>query len=244
MKRRTAKRILLAAAALLVIAGAVFLLLPVREVSYSGNAYYSDAQLQAYIFGEKLPRYFTVRLREIFRDHAQIPFVERYELHFSGNRGIDVTIYEKQLAGYLVFQDYYLYFDWDGTIVEISQRKMDGIYHVEGLTSSRAVVGEKLLVNDENLRTILTIAQFVNEERVLWQSEEKLLGDLVDCIRFRGSGVSLLLPGITVQLGTGENMQEKLFLMADMLPELAGREGTLYLDNYREGSGGSGYIFK
>ena len=48
----------------------------------------------------------------------------------------------------------------------------------------------------------------------------------------------------TVQLGTGENMQEKLFLMADMLPELAGREGTLYLDNYREGSGGSGYIFK
>ena len=244
MKKRIKKRIFLAAAGIVLIVGAVFLLLPVRQVTYRGNDYYTEDQLQSYIFGQKMPRYITVRLREMFRDHTEIPFVEYYELRFERGRKITVTIYEKMLAGYLTYQDFYLYFDWDGTIVEISREKMEGLYRVEGLSSSRNVVGEKLLVNDENLRTILTIAQFISKEEILWGGRKMLIGDMTDCIRFRSSGVSLELPGITVQLGGSANMQEKLFLMADMLPELSGREGTLYLDEYREGVSNPAYIFK
>ena len=244
MKRRPGRMIIGGILLILLITGAVLLLLPIRSVTFRGNEYYSDEQMKQRIFGDELPSYRIARLREIFRDHEDIPFVERYELKFEAGRKITVTVYEKTLAGYLHFQDYYLYFDWDGTIVEISQRRIEHLYEVTGLDMAHAVVGEKLPVDDGNIRTILTIEQCVNEEYLVWKGERIRLGDITKQIRFGTGGVTLLLEDISVQLGSDEGMQEKLFLMADMLPELSGREGTLYLDTYREGASGQTYVFK
>ena len=58
------------------------------------------------------------------------------------------------------------------------------------------------------------------------------------------AGVSVVLGDITVLFGTAENLEAKLSVMCDTLPELYGRKGTLYLDTYKPGQLHPTYIFK
>ena len=229
----------------LLAAAVVFLLLPVKSISFEGNAYYSEKDLRDRIFGDEKPRYYIVRIKELLGGHADIPFVEHYELHFEEERKITVRLYEKQLAGYLTFQNYYLYFDWDGVLVESSTQKLDGLYEVTGLDIRHAVVGEKLPVADEYvIRTVQTISQYISREEIMLGGQKKRLGDLCRSIRFQSGGVSVEYGDISVFLGGSDNMEAKLFLMTDILPELLGRRGTLYLDSYRSGTAHPTYAFK
>lgn len=239
------KKIFLAVLGVLLIALAALMLVPAGEIRFEGNNYYSAEELKERIFGEGRPRYLLVRAGEMLGRHKDIPFVERYGLSFGPGLDISVVVYEKALAGYILFQDYYLYFDWDGTLVETSSRRLEDVYEVSGLSISHAVVGEKLpLGEDGKINSILTITQFLNRERIRWGTEELLLGDLAKRIRFGSDGIILELEDIRVLLGGGDNMEAKLFVMADMLPSLKGRKGTLYLNIYRAGADSPSYVFK
>ena len=49
---------------------------------------------------------------------------------------------------------------------------------------------------------------------------------------------------MAVLLGAGTDLETKLSVMCDTLPELYGRKGTLYLDTYKQGELHPSYIFK
>ncbi len=233
--------ILLAAAAALVILA----LIPAGTIRYEGNAYYSEEELTKEIFGDSKPRFFVALLQEKLGGHKAIPFVDHYEVQFGRGRSITVHLYERSLAGYLRFQDYNLYFDWSGTVVESSRQRIEDVFEVTGLAVSHAVVGEKLPVTDSNvIDTVLSISQFLKTETIQWNGEETRLADLAEKIRFSSEGVSVSFGDIDVLLGSADSIDSKLFLMADILPELAGRKGTLYLDNYQSGAVRPHYVFK
>ena len=239
------KKWLLAIALVLAAALVVLALIPAGTIRYEGNAFYSEETLTKEIFGDSKPRYFVVRLQEMLTKHKEIPFVDHYEVRFGSGRSITVQLYERSLAGYLRFQDYNLYFDWTGMVVESSREKIDGVFEVTGLGVDHAVVGEKLPVSDSNMiDSILTIGQFLKKENISWGGSETMLSSLAQRIRFTSDGVFVDLSGISVFLGGDDNMDAKLFLMADILPELYGRKGTLYLDNYQTGAVRPHYVFK
>lgn len=238
-------RIILIFLGLLLIGGAVLLLLPVKQISFNGQTVYSESELKELIFGSEEPRYYWVRLKEMISSHRDIPFLARYDLSFGPDRSIQVYLYEKTLAGYIAFQNYYLYFDWDGVLVEIGSQRLAGLYEVKGLSVSHAVKGEKLPVSDGDiLHSILSISQFLSSEKVNYPEGELLLGDLCEGIRFRSDGVLLEFGDIEVFLGDSDNIQSKLYVMEDILPELKGRRGILYLDSYRSGATHPSYVFK
>lgn len=225
-------------------AGALFLL-PTKGISFSGQSVYSESELKELIFGGEAPPYFWVRIKEMIGSHRDIPFLARYDLSFGPDRSIQVYLYEKSLAGYIAFQNYYLYFDWDGILVEIGSQRLPELYEVKGLNVSHALIGEKLPVTDGDiLHSILSISQFLSSEKVSYSEGEILLGDLCDGIRFRSDGILLEFGDIEVFLGDSENIQSKLYVMEDILPELKGRRGILYLDSYRSGVTHPSYIFK
>jgi len=240
------KKILPIVLTVLILGGAVvLLLLPAGNIRFDGNEYYSEAELKELIFGEEEPRYFLVRLQEWLGRHTDIPFVESYSLHFGEKRSIRVQIYERSLAGYLSFQNYHLYFDWSGTIVETNSRRIDGIYEITGLEISQAVVGQKLPLSDEShLRSILSITQFLNSESYREGSREVPFSEAAQSIHFQGNNVSVVLKDITVFLGSSDNLEPKLYLMCDILPSLAGRKGTLYLDTYSSAATHPSYTFR
>nr|MBQ6242522.1 hypothetical protein [Lachnospiraceae bacterium] len=232
--------------ALSVVAVLVILaLIPAGTIRYEGNEYYSEEELTKQVFGDTKPRYFVALLQEKLGNHTEIPFVDHYEVQFGPGRDITVRLYERSLAGYLRFQDYNLYFDWSGTVVESSKQQVEGVFEVTGLGVDYAVVGEKLPVADSTaIDSVLTITQFLKKESIRWNGTETKLADLAQRIRFSSDGVSVDLGDIEVLLGSAENMDAKLFLMEDILPELAGRKGTLYLDNYQTGTVRPHYVFK
>ncbi|MBO4837856.1 MAG: hypothetical protein J5493_00595 [Lachnospiraceae bacterium] len=233
--------IVLAVAAVLV----VLALIPAGTIRYEGNAYYEEEELTKRVFGDSKPRYFVALLQEKLGRHKEIPFVDHYDVQFGPGRDITVRLYERSLAGYLRFQDYNLYFDWSGTVVESSRQQVDGVFEVTGLGVDYAVVGKRLPVADSTaIDSILTISQFLKKESVAWNGTETPLASLAKRIRFSSDGVSVDFGDIEVLLGSAENMDAKLFLMADILPELAGRKGTLYLDNYQSGAVRPHYVFK
>ena len=239
------KKIFLALSGVLLALLILLLLLPVGQIRIEGNSYYSEEELKDRIFGDNKPRYLVARIGEMLGRHREIPFVERYSLDFGPGLDIRVTVYEKALAGYILFQNYYLYFDWDGTLVETSSRRVEDVYEVSGLSISHAVVGEKLPVGEGGkISSILTISQFLNREKIDLGAEEILLGSLAKRIHFSNEGILLELEDIKVLLGGGDNMEAKLFVMADMLPALKGRKGTLYLNTFKPGAAHPSYIFK
>ena len=60
-----------------------------------------------------------------------------------------------------------------------------------------------------------------------------------------GSGdVELYIGEVTVELGSAENVSGKVGELANILPELTGLSGTLYLDTYNEADSTPTYTFK
>lgn len=230
--------------ALLAAAGVIIALWPMDAVHFTGNSYYSERDLEQRFFGSVGEhRLLETRLR--LSQDISIPFVEKYSVRYNGLREVTIQIYEKSLSGYFFSQGYYLYFDWDGTLVESSERLIEGVCKVSGLELGYAVLGETLPVKDRNLFAgILQITQFVQSQSVKIGGEARPLSRELDEIHFSGTNVSLIFDKVKVQLGDFSNLTDKLSLMASILPELEGKDGTLLLDGYTPGSVHSSYIFK
>ncbi len=242
-RRFTPKKILLLAALLLLLTGAGLFFVPVRTVTFEGNSYYQEDELRELIIkGRRALPFFAA---EKLKSHPVIPFIEKYTVSFDSWRDVRIQVYEKSLAGYLSFQNYCLYFDWDGVMVESSSRKLAGIPEVTGLKPAHVVLGEKIPAEyDSCFRTILIINQFLNSTQINWEGRDIRLSEIADKLSFSDEDATVVFGKINVLLGGSEHMEEKLFLMADMLPELYGREGTLYLDTYVEGQAHPSYVFK
>ncbi len=220
------------------------LFIPVGEIRYEGNAYYSDEELSEALlsggFGKSL---LLLWARDRLLPHKEMSFLEKYKMRFSG-RSVRVTVYEKALAGCIPFQDYYMYFDWDGVVVESSHRRLAEVPEISGLNLKYAVLGEKLPVEKESLiSTMLVISQFLQNNGIRVDGTEKSLLELANGLDFSGGSITVKFGSLQVSLGEADKLEEKLGVMADILPSLAGRSGKLYLDNYRTSAVHPSYVF-
>ena len=240
------KRFLILFAALILLMLIVTCVLPIRDFAIEGeNSYYSPNELKEKILEGKSDRALIFFLQEKLTKHKEIPFIQKYTLSFHGFRHVTAKVYEKTVIGFMRFQQYYLYFDWDGTLVESSEMRLPGIFEVTGFDNDHAVLGEKIKVADpDSFSSILTITQFLESNRAALNGEEKTLAEWAERLHFTTAGVSVIFGDITVLLGSGKDLEEKLSVMCDTLPELYGRKGTLYLDTYRSGQAHPSYIFK
>ena len=138
---------------------------------------------------------------------------------------VKIEVYEKTLAGYVEHLERYMYFDKDGIVVESSKEKTPGIPMVTGLSFDHVILYEPLPVEDEGIfKDILSITQLVNKydlsvDRIYFGSDDSL---------------TLYFEGIKAALGTGENLDEKVMRLQDVLPSLKGKTGTLKMENYTE----------
>ena len=240
------KRFLLVFLGVLLLMAVITCVLPIKSFTIEGeNSYYSHNELKAKILEGKSDRALIYYLQERLTKHRTIPFIEKYTVSFRGFRHVTAKVYEKSVIGYIRFQQYYLYFDWDGTLVESSEMRIPWIFEVTGLDNDHAVLGEKIKVSDpDSFNSILTITQFLESNKVTLDGKETKLADWAERIHFSQAGVSVVFGDITVLLGSGKDLEAKLSVMCDTLPELYGRKGTLYLDTYKNGEAHPSYIFK
>ncbi len=228
-----------------ILAVAVFLLLAVvagicsikiQNITVTGNEKYTDEEVVNLVFPDDVSKSTVFcYLREHFGKHEKIPFVEDYKLVIKGLTSAEIIVYEKSVVGYVSYMSSYMYFDKDGIIVESANKQLAGIPWITGLKFGHIVLYQKLpLESDRIFEEILNLTQVLSIYELS-----------VDRIQYNTLGEATLYMGeIEVILGSNDGLNGKIAELRDMLPQLEGRSGTLYLENYDETKTNPMYTFK
>lgn len=232
-KKRTG---ILAAVIIMLLLVIVVLSVKITDITVTGNKRYTDEQMTGILFPDNVSRN-TVYcyLRDRFKKHEPIPFVEDYKIVFQGLGKVEIIVYEKSIVGYVSYMSSYMYFDKDGIIVESANRMLPGIPWITGLKFGHIVLYQKLPVESQRIfEEILNLTQILS----IYEMN-------VDKIQYNSFNEATLYMGdIEVVLGNNESLNGKIAELSDMLPELKGLKGTLYLDTYDETNSGTMYAFK
>lgn len=224
------------AAAVLLVAGILFFSVNVTSVAVTGTTRYTDEQMKEMLFKTRMDsNSIYCYIKDRFMKHQPIPFVEDYKLVFQGPTKVEVIVYEKSVVGYVSYMGSYMYFDKDGIIVESTNEKLDDIPLIAGLNFGHIVLHRPLPVeNTKIFEEILNLTQVLSVYQLA-----------VDKIQYNSMGeVSLYMGDIEVVLGDSTGINGKVGELADMLPQLQGLAGTLYLDTYVESNSNMTYTFK
>lgn len=198
----------------------------VTTVYVEGNVHYTNEEVMGMVMeGPYGNNSILLSLKYKDKSIEGVPFVEKMDITVLDPHTIKIEVYEKALAGYVEYLERYMYFDKDGIVVESSTKKTPGIPLVTGLSFDHVILHQTLPVeNEEIFSDILSITQLVNKynlsiDRIYFGSDDTL---------------TLYFEEVKVALGGRENLEEKVMKLQYMLPSLAGKTGTLRMENYTE----------
>lgn len=228
-KTKTVKKLIvvLAALAVLFILGLSFAgVFRVRQVTVTGNAYYTKEEVVDLLLDEgSLQNTLLVYLRYKCQEHPEIPFIDDFEVTMDSWQSLKIRVYEKNMVGYVRYLGQDVYFDKDGIVVESSTQELEGIPQISGVTFDSLAIHQPLSVEDPTIfDTILSITKLLTKY------------DLdPDEIRFGAGGeLFLQLGDVKVALGTGENLDEKISRLKQLEGDLKDKSGTLHMENYTD----------
>ena len=219
--------VVLAVLAVLFILGLSFAgVFRVRQVTVTGNAYYTKEEVVDLLLDEgSLQNTLLVYLRYKYQEHPEIPFIDDFEVTMDSWQSLKIRVYEKNMVGYVRYLGQNVYFDKDGIVVESSAQELEGIPQISGVTFDSLAIHQPLSVEDPTIfDTILSITKLLTKY------------DLdPDEIRFGAGGeLFLQLGDVKVALGTGENLDEKISRLKQLEEDLKDKSGTLHMENYTD----------
>lgn len=196
----------------------------IEKIEVSGNELYTDAQIKDSVLNDEYSwNALYVYLKYRFFDMEEVPFIDEMEIELLSMHTIKINVYEKAVIGYIVSNDQNVYFDKDGFVVEISKRLIEDVPKVEGIACKKVIVYEKLNLDDEeSLALLLTFSQQLQK-----------YGMKPETIVFNGrKRLSAVFGKVTVMAGGSDYLVEKVMRLNSIMPELAGKAGTLHLENW------------
>ena len=196
----------------------------VTSVTVKGNSHYTDDEIKDMVFTVPYS-YNSIVLSLMYRDKSieDIPFIEKMDVDIVNANSVVINVYEKAIAGYVEYLGHYMYFDKDGIVVESSNRIIEGIPFVTGLSFDHLVLHEPLPVKKPSVfLTILNVTQLLGKydittDRIAFDPDER---------------ITLYFGNARVLLGTDDYIDEKINEMHLLLPQLQGYSGTLHMENY------------
>lgn len=140
----------------------------------------------------------------------------------------------KKMIGYVQYMGANLYFDKDGTVVESSDRVLENIPCIKGLKFDTLMLYQPLDVKNDKIFEIL---------RSLTQMMEKY-GLAPDAINLQNEGKKIVLTfgNVRINLGNGNNMDEKAARIKTLLPDLEDKSGVLHMEEYTKESTNISFI--
>ena len=167
-KTKTVKKLIvvLAALAVLFILGLSFAgVFRVRQVTVTGNAYYTKEEVVDLLLDEgSLQNTLLVYLRYKYQEHPEIPFIDDFEVTMDSWQSLKIRVYEKNMVGYVRYLGQDVYFDKDGIVVESSTQELEGIPQISGVTFDSLAIHQPLSVEDPTIfDTILSITKLLTK---------------------------------------------------------------------------------
>lgn len=227
-KRARKKKALLTVFVLLLVAGLLVLVgitgFRLKKVQVTGNELYSDEQIKDSVLNDE---YSWNTLYVVFRHKLfaarEIPFIDEMEIELLTPNAIRIKVYEKAMIGYIAVNGQNVYFDKDGFVVEISKRLIEQVPKVDGIECRKVVVYEKLNLDDENALALL----------LTFSKQLAKYGLVPKTIAFHeGKNIQADFGAVKAEIGDSEYLVEKVMRLDAIMPRLAGKKGTLHLENW------------
>ena len=197
-----------------------------KSIKVTGTDHYTDQQMVDIVTGGKDYGNTLLFILESRLNPAQdVTFIDKIDVTYVNRNSVEITVYEKAMAGCIKYNDQYAYFDGDGIVLEISDAKLDDVPCIEGLTSDSVEQGKKLDVGDSGFfQEILTMTQLIYKsgiqiDKITYDTDQNLI---------------LHKDGIKIRIGDGENLETKFMNLESILESVKGKNGTLDMSNYSE----------
>ena len=230
-RQRHFKQFLTSALIILAIAASIaFIVLKVfvvRTVKVEGNKLYDEQLITKTVLNDEYSwNSLYVLLKYTFTDTEEIPFIDTMEIKMNSPSTLTIKVYEKGLLGYLYIpaMNQMAYFDKDGIVVETSTRVIEGVPKIEGISCEEVVLFEKLPIENQQLRELLTLTQTLRREKI--EPEGIHFGALHSPVLYYGN--------VEVWMGSGELLTQKVARLKEILPNILGMEGFLHLESWTE----------
>lgn len=206
----------------------------VEKVVYKGNERLGVEELEKHIFGEGIElNPFVFWFKKTFMEHEHIPFVEKYDMEMNSLSDVTVTVYEKDIVGYIVYMGTYMYFDKDGIVVENSTVSYEDVPQITGIKFDSIILHEVISIENKKVfDVILDVTQQIKKHNV--DVKKINVSELLD--------ITLYVGQFRVELGNDGRFSEKVSTFSDILPNMKDIPGELDMREYD--TNGSGYIFK
>lgn len=200
-----------------------------EEITIQGSEYYSEEDIREKLVTEFIDRNTLLfYLRYHLGNGNTIPFIQQIDVEIKSNSSVLVQVYEKRMTGCIKNMNEYIYFDKDGSVMEVSKERLDGIPFFTGLQAKEYALYEKLEVSDDSIfSTILTFSQLM--ERYSLPIERIHISSL--------SGVTMYAGGVKILLGKQKMYDEAVAELNHMLPKVLEleQEGTIDMRTFEEG---------
>ncbi|MCR4947508.1 MAG: FtsQ-type POTRA domain-containing protein [Lachnospiraceae bacterium] len=217
---------------IVILAATVYILLmkvfTVRDVNVTGNELYSEEQIKNSVLNDDYSfSTLYVYFRYKFGFGSKTPFIDSVEVEMNGPHGLDITVHEKGILGYIYIDavGQNAYFDKDGFVVEITSSSIDDVPKVGGLNVSSVVLYEMLeMENADELNDLLLLTSLL-----------KKYGIHATQVEFDSAGKMSALSGkITINIGSADYLTEKIMRLSYILDsdELKGKKGVLHVENW------------
>mgnify|MGYP001853102464 CR=1 FL=1 len=139
---------------LIILAAAVVLLFRTRTVKVKGNSYYSENTITTLVQRDKLSvNTLYILLKYDFLEPELPAGIKQLNISLENPWTVRVTVEEKEMAGYVDYDEAYLYFDGDGTAALKTKKQIEGVPYIEGLVFDEGAVelGKTLPVEDDSI---------------------------------------------------------------------------------------------
>ena len=203
--------------------------LVVNNVKVEGNELYDEQLITETVLNDEYSwNSLYVLLKYTFMDIENVPFIDTMEISLADPQTLKIKVYEKGMLGYLYIAAIgeNAYFDKDGFVVETSTRIIENVPKIEGIICDEVVLYEKLPIDNQKLRELLTLTQALKRE-----------GLDPDIIHFGLKQSPVLSYGNKeVWLGSVELLTQKVSRMKEIMPSLEGLAGILHMEDWSEES--------
>ena len=220
------KRILITLVVLGISAGVTYFLMvnvfKVKTTEYVGNTWNDNEPLDNYIFSGKYDRNTIIfALKDKYGKKKTIPYVETYSVKIHWPSKVVITIYEKKIMGYINDNGRKMYFDKDGVVVDISDKKLSLVPELKGVKPNGIVLHQSMkMPSDVILPAVVEIKQQLDKYHME-----------VDSIIFdEDYNITLSKGNVKIKLGKAKYLTEKVYEYSRISTELGGRNGTLDLE--------------
>lgn len=214
----------------------------VKNVKVEGNELYDEQLITDTVLNDEYSwNSLYVLLKYTFTDAQTVPFIDAMEIELESPQTLKIKVYEKGMMGYIYIPAIgeNAYFDKDGFVVETSTRIIEDVPKIEGINCDEVVLYEKLPIDHQKLREILTLTQALKgaefkKETAQILGRENLMPDV---IHFGLEQAPVLFYDNTeVWLGSIEFLTLRTEHLKGIFPNINDIAGILHMENWTEES--------